>query len=191
MRIRRSVLRGLLIAISLSLFAAGPAGARVPKFANKLIVTGTSIGGVEVGMTKKQAVGVWGHPDECLPFGESTWCNYKARSSKANNMVQPFAGFYVRSGKVVAINLDEAENAAIDPKVKKLKTRKHIGLASTLSAARKAYNIPHPGNGGEAGESRGLYKQKRRCTLFYAPEQPYSDIQSIVVGKCSAKEAGF
>jgi len=191
MRIKRSALRGLLIALSLSLLAAGSAGARVPKFANKLIVTGKSIGGVEVGMTKKQAVAVWGHPDECLPFGESTWCNYKARSSKANNMVQPFAGFYVRSGRVVAINLDEAENASIDPKLKKLKTRKHIGLASTLGAARKAYGIPDPGNSGEAGRSRAVYKQKRRCTLFYAPEVPYSDITSIVVGKCSAREAGF
>jgi hypothetical protein len=162
------------------------AGATVPKFKPKTIVTGTSIGGVKIGMTKKQAVKVWGKPDLCSSAGSgATWCQYIAASTAANGNKQPFAGFYLRAGKVIAINLETAENAQVDPKLLKLKTSKNIKLHSTMDAARAAYHLPPP-SGGEAGLSRALFKQGKRCTMFYAPEQPYTDIRGISVGLCNS-----
>jgi hypothetical protein len=194
MQSRKSkALIGLVGVLSLSLLAAGPAAANVPKFKPQTIVPGQSIGGVEIGMTKKQAVGVWGKPDRCQAEQDAKWCVFNARSTLSNGFVtqpQPFAGFYVRSGKVIVVHVDSAENAAVDPKVNRLKTSKKIGITSKMSAARRAYNLPPP-SGGEAGESRALYKQKRRCTLFYAPQSPYEKIESISVGKCNANLGGL
>lgn len=175
-------------AIAASLLIASPAHAAVPKFKPKTIVPGTSIGGVKVGMTKAQAVAVWDKPARCQKESPAIWCQYVAPSTLKDGFVtppQPYAGFYLKSGKVIAVNLETAENKAVDPKLKPLKTSKGIKLHSTLQAARKAYKLPAP-SGGEAGLSRGLYKQGKRCTMFYAPDSPYTDIQAITVGLCSA-----
>lgn len=184
------VLLGLVVVLSLSLLAAGPAGANVPKFKPKTIVTGQSIGGVEIGMTKKQAVAVWGKPDQCRKesYLSTTVCEYLARSTLDDGFVtppQPFAKFNLRSGKVILVHVESAENAAVDPKINKLKTSKGIRIGSKMSAVRKAYNLPPP-SGGEAGMSRAFYQQKRRGTQFYAPTQPYDKVEAITVGKCNA-----
>jgi hypothetical protein len=190
MQSRKSrALIGLAAVLSLSLLAAGPASARIPKFNPNTIVTGKSIGGVAVGMTKTQAVGVWGKADRCrkeqtYPGDFRTFCEYLAKSSAAGSTPIPFAYFVVRSGRVILVHVESAENAAADAKVDKLKTSKRIGIGSKMSAARKAYALPPP-SGGEAGESRAIYKQKARCTLFYAPQSPYVKIESITVGKCN------
>jgi hypothetical protein len=181
-------LLGLVVVLSLSLLAAGPASARIPKFNPNTIVTGQAIGGVKIGMTKKQAVAVWGKPDRCrkeetYPGDFRTFCEYVARSSLGGSTPIPFARFVVRSGRVILVDVESAENAAADSKVNKLKTSKGIGIGSKMSAARKAYKLGPP-SGGEAGQSRALYKQKSRCTLFYAPQSPYTKIESISVGKC-------
>lgn len=174
--------------VAASLLLAGPADARIPKFKPLTIVPGQSIGGVKLGMTKKQAVAVWGKPDRCQVEQTATWCQYVAPSTLQGGFVtppQPYAGFYLRAKKVIQIGLETAENTAVDPKLNRLKTSKKIKLHSTMNAARSAYHLPPP-SGGEAGRSRALYKQKKNCTLFYAPDSPYTDIQAITVGKCSS-----
>jgi hypothetical protein len=178
----------LATSVALSLLAAGTAAAGVPKFKPKTIVTGKSIGGVKVGMTKAKAIKKWGKPDRHQTEGSAVWFQYVAPSTLDNGFVtppQPYAGFYVRNHKVIEVNLETAENTSVDPKLNKLKTSKGIKLHSTMDQARDAYGFPEP-QGGEAGLSRGMYKQGKRCTLFYAPESPYQDIQSITVGLCSA-----
>jgi len=91
---------------------------------------------------------------------------------------------------VIVVHVDRAENTAIDPKVKRLKTSKKVKLGSSLSAARRAYKLPPP-SGGEAGRSRGLFRQQRRCTMFYAPTSPYEKIESIGVGLCASNIGAF
>lgn len=179
--------------IAVSLLHAGGAGAAVPKFNPKTIVTGKSIGGVTVGMTKSEAVKVWGKPDRKQAESTADWFQYIAPSTLADGFVtppQPYAGFYVRNNKVIVVHIDSAENTAIDPKIAKVKTSKGIKIHSTMAQAQDAYGFPTPA-GGEAGLSRGLFKQGKNCTLFYAPESPYTDIQSIVVGLCAANVGGL
>jgi hypothetical protein len=186
---KTAALTGLVAMLALSLLAAGPASARIPKFSPNSIVTGQAIGGVKIGMTKKQATAVWGKADRCrkeetYPGDIRTFCEYLAKSSLGGPTPIPFAYFVVRAGRVILVEVESAENSAADAKVNKLKTSKGIRIGSKMSAARKAYNLPPP-SGGEAGKSRALYKQKRRCTLFYAPQSPYVEIESISVGKCN------
>lgn len=174
--------------IAASLVVVNTADARVPKFKPKTIVPGTSIGGVKVGMTKAQAVKVWGKPDRCQPDATATWCQYTAPSTLSDGFVtppQPYAGFYLRARKVIAVNLETAENAAIYTKLKKLKTSKKIRLGSSMEDARDAYGLP-AASGGEAGLSRALFKKGKRCTMFYAPTSPYTKIEAITVGRCNA-----
>jgi hypothetical protein len=180
-------------AVVLSLLGSGSAAATVPKFKPKDIVTGASIGGVELGMTKGEATKVWGKPDRSQPEGTATWYQYIAPSTLDDGFVtppQPFAGFYIRAGKVIVVHVETAENKAVDPKLHQLKTKKNIKLGSTMEQARAAYGFPKP-DGGEAGASRGLYQQGKNCTLFYAPEIPYTKIASISVARCNAGIAGF
>jgi hypothetical protein len=174
--------------VAVSLVVVNTADARVPKFKPKTIVPGVSIGGVKVGMTKKKAVKLWGKPDRCQPDANASWCVYTAPSTLSDGTVtppQPYAGFYVRAGKVIAVNLETAENAAVDPKLHKLKTSKKIRLGSSMDDARAAYSLPAP-SGGEAGLSRALLKKHKRCTMFYAPTSPYTKIEAITVGRCNA-----
>jgi hypothetical protein len=182
------VLLALLATTGLALALVISADARVPKFKPKTIVPGKSIGGVKVGMTKAQAVAVWGKPDRCQVEQTATWCQYIAPSTLADGTVtppQPYAGFYLRSRKVIEVTVETAENTAVDPKLNRLKTKKKIKLGSTMDKARAAYNLPPP-SGGEAGRSRALLKQGKRCTMFYAPTSPYVKIEAITVGLCNA-----
>jgi hypothetical protein len=181
-----------LLAISMTIVVAltvtSPAFAKTPKFGPLTIVPGTSIGGVKVGMTKAKAVAVWGKPDSCVPGGSGApdACNYTAASTvQGNTYVQPFATFFLKSGRVVAVDIESAENTAVDAKVKKVKTAKGIHVLSTMTSALKAYNIKRAGLG-EAGLSRAQIKSKGRCTQFYAPDQPYESITSITVGICKS-----
>ena len=149
---------------------------------------GAAIGGVKVGMTKKKAVKVWGQPDRCQRDASATWCQYVAPSTLSDGSVtspQPYAGFYLRAGKVIAVNLETAENTEIDPKLRKLKTIKKIRLGSSIDDARDAYDLPAP-SGGEAGLSRALLKKGKKCTMFYAPTSPYTKIEAITLGSCNA-----
>ena len=81
------------------------------------------------------------------------------------------------------INLELAENTAIDTKLKKQKTSKNIRLGSKMDDARSKYGIPAP-TGGPDSLSSALFKESKRCTRFFAGSAPYN-IESISVGKCS------
>ena len=172
------------IAAVLALAVTGSADAKLPKFKTKTIVPGQAIGGLKIGMSKATATQTWGKPDHCQD--SPLWCQFRADSHingfTTNN---PFAGWYLKAGKVVAVELEFAENTAIDPKVVKLKTSKGIHLGSTMAAARSKYGLGAP-SGGEAGLSRAIVKKGNRCTLFYAPTPPYSKIEAIQVGICGA-----
>jgi hypothetical protein len=178
--------RSLVITLLLSCVVATTADAKVPKYTPKTIVPGQSIGGVKVGMTKAKASKVWGKPDRCSA-DKPAWCQYLAESTLqgGSKVVQPFSGFYVQAGKVVAVGIEYAENAAIDPKLEKIKTSKGIHLGSSMADARSKYGIGPP-SGGEAGMSRAIYKKGNRCTLFYSPNPPYTKIDAIQVGICGA-----
>jgi hypothetical protein len=71
-----------------------------------------------------------------------------------------------------------------------LKTSKRIALGGSMADARSKYGIPRPGPG-EAAQSRANLKQGKRCTLFYAPTNPWDTVESIRVGLCGAVPGGF
>lgn len=171
--------------------AAGPAAAKIPHFGPKTIVPGQSIGGVAIGMTAAHAKAIWGRPDRCQPAGRGvSWCQYLALKDLGTvRLNEPFAGYYVRAGRVIAVELEEARNA-VDPrvnrKVHEIRSRKHIRVGSSTGAVRRAYHIGPIGKG-EAGLSRYiLHTRPRRCTLFYAPQKPYVTVTAIQVGICGA-----
>ena len=74
----------------------------------------------------------------------------------------------------MAIEIEFAENTAIDPKLVKLKTSKGIHLGSSMADCARKYGLGPP-SGGEAGLSRAIVKKGNRCTLFYAPTPPYHE----------------
>jgi hypothetical protein len=100
------------------------------------------------------------------------------------------AGFYLRHGKVVVVDIDLPEDPVLGTRLTGLKTSKGIGLRGSMADARSRYGIPKPPPG-EATESRANLKKGKRCTLFYAPEKPWTDISSIHVGLCGALPGGF
>jgi len=176
----------LVIVVGLWLFPAG-SGANVPKLRGTKIVTGSSIGGLKVGMSKKQAVAAWGKPDRCgAPdqYGTTT-CDYVAQSTLPGGykVTQSFANFRLRKKKVIVVNLETAENTKIDPKLKRVKTSKKIRLGSKLARARSVYHIAAP-TGGPDARSNALFRQGKRCTTFFAGSAPYN-IEGIAVGLCS------
>jgi hypothetical protein len=173
---------------ALTLTAAPALANKTPRFSFKkpAIVPGSSIGGVKVGMTRHQAVATWGSPDRCLPFENVTWCQYltAAPSQGAGTITNPFAGFFLKAGKVVAVEVDLPNNS-LASKVKKLKTAKGVRLGSAASTVRAKYGIPTPPPG-EATASRNGLKQGKRCTMFYAPQSPFTTITAIDVGFCGS-----
>ena len=189
LRTQASVLAAVAV---VSLAAAGPASARVPKLGPLTIVPGESIGGVKVGMSKAKAVAVWGKPDGCTSDQYKTiTCEYRPNGPVATDFSPQnyqVAEFKLRSGKVVAVSVMTTPNSAVAKKLKRLKTSKNIKLGSKLPDARRAYGLP-AGSGGEAGITRALVKKAKRCTLFYAPAAttavPAAAIEAISVGLCS------
>lgn len=176
----------LAVAVGLSLFSASSASARVPTLKGTKIVTGSSIGGLSVGMTKKQAVAAWGRPDRCNPADQygTTTCDWVAVSTLSGGfkVKQSFANIKLRKGKVIVVNLELAENAAIDPKLRRQKTTKGIHLGSSLATARRLYHIPPPTT--RDNRSNALFRQGARCTTFFAGSAPYN-IEGIAVGLCT------
>ena len=162
--------------------------AKTPKFSFKKpsIVPGQSIGGVSVGMTKHQTAAVWGAPDRCVKFENVIWCQYLtvAPLQGGGSTTTPFAGFFLKGSKVVAVGID-LPNTNLAATWKKLKTAKGVGLGSSAAKARAKYHIPTPPPG-EATASRNQLKQGKRCTQFYAPQAPFTTVTSIDVGLCGS-----
>lgn len=165
----------LTATVGMALVVAAPAGAGPPKFKGKTIVTGTSIGGVKVGMSKAKAIKVWGKPNECRSDQYAiTTCLYVNASGQ-----QSYGEFRLRKGKVIAVAIDKST---------RLRTAKRIRIGSTMAAARKAYGIPAPTNQGEADRTRALYKKGKRCTQFYGDLSNGDGLVSqITVGLCQVK----
>jgi outer membrane protein assembly factor BamE (lipoprotein component of BamABCDE complex) len=168
---------------------AGAALAKTPRFSFKRpsIVPGQSIGGVTVGMTRHQAVAAWGSPDRCVKFENVRWCQYLTTSrvvGGGGSISSPFAGFFLKGPKVVAVEVDLPNNS-LATTVKKLKTAKNVGLGSASATVRAKYGIPTPPPG-EATASRNQLKKAGRCTQFYAPQAPYTTVTAIDVGLCGS-----
>src|SRR3954463_4332045 len=132
----------------LALAVAGSADAKMPKFRTKTIVPGQAIGGLKIGMTKAKAIKTWGKPEMCQD--SPLWCQFRADGTVSGITTNnPFSGWYLKGGKIVGVEIEFAENPAIDAKMVKLKTSKGIHLGSSIVDARKKYGLP-PGSGGEA-----------------------------------------
>ena len=185
---RRLTFTAVLALGALTLTAAPALANKTPRFsfAKPSIVPGSSIGGVKVGMTRHQAVATWGAPDRCVAFENVSWCQYltSAPLQGGGTITNPFAGFFVKGGKVVAVEVDLPNNG-LAAKLKKLKTAKGVGLSSGSATVRAKYGIPTPPPG-EATASRNGLKQGKRCTMFYAPQAPYTTVTGIDVGLCGA-----
>ena len=183
-----------LAATALALGTAGSASAHFPGFKNHKIVPGTSIGGLKVGMTKKQARKAWGKPDkiDTVAYKGFTWYQWlvPVDIGTGTPLLEPKEGYFLHKGKVAVIKVELPDDPVLATKVKPLHTSKGIGLGDSMAAARSAYGIPKPAPG-EPTESRAQTKKGKRCTLFYAPTKPWDTVESISVGLCGALPGGF
>lgn len=131
--------RALLPAVALALLVAPAAQATLPKFSDKTIVVGKSIGGVKLGMSGAAAKKAWGGAKGCLAFGTAS-CIYRDAGSTQSNTGEGSFGF--PKGKVTSIYI-QAPIGAKGPKyvapLSTPKTDKGIGLGSTVGAVKKAY----------------------------------------------------
>ena len=170
---------GLGLGLAVALALTVPAVAAKPKVGNPAafrghrIVDGVSIGGVKVGMTKAQAIAVWGKPDGVCRRGNPydpddlrRMCNY----GYASFVVLP-------SGKVtgVWIGLTKPPGRTASfarwyrlaaPKVLPFKSAKNIGLRSRLDDARRAYGVPAPGKLTDWAAQNVVVRQPQGCTWF-------------------------
>ena len=146
-----------------------------PAFKGHRIVEGVSIGGVKVGMTKSQAIAVWGKPDRICRRGNPYDPDDRRRMCSYDN-----AGFTVLpSGEVTTVWIsltkppirDPAFNRAYRlaaPKLLPFRTGKKIGLRSTMDAARRAYGIVIPDDPAHRSEHEQtvIVRQPQGCTQF-------------------------
>ena len=131
--------RALLPAVALALLAAPAADATLPKFADRTVVVGKSIGGVKLGMTGAAAKKAWGGAKGCQLFGTAS-CIYRDAGSTQSNTGEGSFGF--PQGKVTSIYIQAPLGAKGPRYVAPLstpKTDKGIRLGSTVGALQKAY----------------------------------------------------
>lgn len=183
-----------LTAMALALATAVGASAHFPNFKNHKIAPGKSMGGLKVGMTKKHARKAWGKPDkiDTVAFKGFTWYQWllPVDIGTGTSLLEPKIGYFLHAGKVAVIRVELPDDPVLATRVTPLKTSKKIGLGDSMADARSKYGIPTPGPG-EAAQSRANLKQGKRCTLFYAPTNPWTTVESITVGRCGAVPGGF
>ncbi|HEY1595761.1 MAG TPA: hypothetical protein VGF74_10230 [Thermoleophilaceae bacterium] len=191
---RSSLPLAALTALAVALASAGGASAHFPSFKNHKIVPGKSIGGLKVGMTKRQARKAWGKPDkiDTVAFQGYTWYQWLVPVDIGTGtlILDPKVGYFMTKGKVAVIDVELPQDPVLATRVNVLKTSKRIGLGSSMADARSKYGIPTPGPG-EAAQSRANLKQGKRCTLFYAPTSPWDTVENINVGLCGAVPGRF
>jgi hypothetical protein len=189
-----SLLLSALAVTALVLATAGEALGHFPHFKNHAIVPGKSIGGLKVGMTKKQARKAWGKPDktDTVAYQGYTWFQWllPVDVGTGTPLLSPKIGYFVNKGKVAVVTVELPDDPVLATKVKVLKTSRGIRLDGSMADARSKYGIPTPGPG-EAAQSRAQLRQGKRCTLFYAPTNPWTTIEAITVGRCAAVPGGF
>jgi hypothetical protein len=109
--------------------------ARLPSPKTTLIVPGTSIGGVKIGMTQTQVFHQWGGTS-CIP-GLCTWQG-PGNPSHSERATVSFV-----KGKVIQVAINAATrglNLKFTPgQLSKWKTGKNIGLGSTRGSVKRAY----------------------------------------------------
>lgn len=133
--IRRAALAGALLV----LLAVPSAHATLPKFADKTIVVGKSIGGVKLGMGAAAAKKAWGGAKGCALFGSAS-CIYRPAGSTQSSAGEGSFGF--PGGKVTSVYIAAplgAKGYLYKPPLSTPKTDKGIGIGSKLAAAKKAY----------------------------------------------------
>lgn len=188
------LLLAALAATALALGPAGSASASFPKFKNHKIVPGKSIGGLKVGMTKKQARKAWGKPDkvDTVAYKGFTWYRWQVVADIINGVTNysDIAGYFMHRGKVAVVTIGLPEDPVLGTRLTPLKTSKGIGLRASMADARSKYGIPKPAPG-EPTESRAQTKKGKRCTLFYAPTKPWDTVEHITLGLCGALPGGF
>lgn len=134
-----SIRRALLPAVVLVLAAAPAAQATLPKFKDKTIVVGKSIGGVKLGSSGAAAKKAWGGAAGCALFGTAS-CIYRAAGSTQSNTGE--GSFDFPNGKVRTVYISApmgAKGPIYKAPLSTPKTDKGIGLGSKLSAIKKAY----------------------------------------------------
>jgi hypothetical protein len=108
---------------------------RLPSPKTTLIVPGTSIGGVKIGMNQTQVFHQWGGTG-CIP-GVCTW------RGPGNPLHAERATVSFVNGKAIQIDINAAtsgNNLKFTPgQLSKWKTGKNIGLGSTRAAVKRAY----------------------------------------------------
>jgi len=118
----------------LTLGLALPAAATLPHPRSKLIVPGRSIGGVRIGQTSAAARAAWGPGDTCINkvSGECSWITIH----------DGVASFTLRAGRVVDVAIaagPKAAGYAFDGPLRSLRTRRGIGIGSSVADVRVAY----------------------------------------------------
>jgi hypothetical protein len=122
-----------------ALVAAPAADAAFPKFKDKTIVVGKSIGGVKLGSTIAKGKVAWGTAGgACLT---PTSCFYRLKGD--SNGTKGEGIFDASSGKIVNINIKAPTRSkgghTYTAPFTTPKTSKGIGIGSTLAQVKKAY----------------------------------------------------
>jgi len=144
---KASLLLALLAVLSLALVAAVGASAHIPRFKNHKIVPGNSIGGLKVGMTKKQARKAWGKSDkiDTVAFKGYTWYQWllPVDPGTGTPILEPKIGYFMHGGKVAAITVELPDEPLLATRVTVLKTSKRIGLDGSMADGRSAHAWAH------------------------------------------------
>ncbi len=166
---------------------AGPsvALARLPSPKTTLIVPGTSIAGVKIGMSQSQVFHQWGRTS-CIP-GLCTWQGPGNPSHSERATVSFFKGTVIQ----VAINAaTRGNNLKFTPgQLSKWKTGKNISLGSTRAAVKRAYPAAKANNStGVAGWDLFGGPHYTRFSSFGVGATPdrlrYIQLACTIAGQC-------
>ncbi len=159
--------------------------ARLPSPKTRLIVPGTSIAGVKIGMNKTQVFHEWGSTS-CIP-GRCTWQG-PGNPSRAERATVSFF-----KGKVIQIDINAAtsgNNLKFTPgQLSKWKTGKNVGLGSTRAAVKRAYPAAKANNStGVAGWDLFGGRHYTRFSSFGVGVTPnrlrYIELACTIAGQC-------
>ena len=137
-RICRTILAALMVG---GVIGTGAASAKLPHPRRTLIVPGTSIAGMKLGMTQSQAFHVWGSTN--CPVGVCTWWGPGSHVHAERATVSLY------QGRVIQIDINAGTANGTTEKFRPgtlstWKTAKNIHLGSTKQAVKRAYPAARP-----------------------------------------------